>query len=215
MKNPFSLSFTIYLAVLSHFLIQISGCAETETKARITHIDKSVPHRNEITIPTIDISKETYRHVIIAQGTEQIRHGHPGTLLMPNGKTIFVAWTNGLGGPVGPLKKSIDGGLTWSDMLQVPENWSQHANCPPLYLLKDPQGKERLSILANRKKREALAERDFPLDNKIDFQMYQSVSEDGGITWFPMKPTPIEGGKGYLSENSLPPTVIPFLQLFR
>ena len=39
-------------------------------------------------LPLIDISQETYRHVVIADGTEDIYQGHPTTLLMPDKKTI-------------------------------------------------------------------------------------------------------------------------------
>ncbi|UKI30818.1 MAG: hypothetical protein L6W00_23505 [Lentisphaeria bacterium] len=32
--------------------------------------------------------------------------GHPTTVLMPDGKTLFCVWTIGHGGPCGPLKKA-------------------------------------------------------------------------------------------------------------
>lgn len=175
--------------------------------------DKSLPLKREISIPTIDISAETDRHVVIAQGTDEIRQGHPSTLLMPDGKTMFIAWTYGHGGPVGPLKKSTDGGLTWSDFLNVPANWSQYENCPPLYRLSDPEGNDRLFIFANRRKRSTQAERNFPLDEEKDFQMYQSFSDDDGETWSPMHASPLENGQGFLSENSLPPVVMPFTSI--
>ncbi|QGY44268.1 exo-alpha-sialidase [Maribellus comscasis] len=190
-------------------IIVLNSCnnrpANTSISADTTGFDK----RN-ISIPTVDISKDSSRHVIISKGTKDKRNGHCSTLLMPDGKTMFVAWTFGHGGPVGPLKKSTDGGLTWSGLLNVPENWSQYENCPPLYRLTDPQGKERLFIFANRKIRKEFIKRDFPLDGNKDFQMYQSISEDGGTTWSPMEATPLSDRKGYLSENSLPPTVMPF-----
>jgi len=37
-------------------------------------------------IPVIDISNEADQGVIAAQGTKDLYHGHPDTLLMPNGK---------------------------------------------------------------------------------------------------------------------------------
>ena len=70
------------------------------------------PGQREITIPTIDISQETGRHVIIAAGTEDTYQGHATTLLVPDGKTMFRAWRIDHGGPCGPMKRSDDGGLT-------------------------------------------------------------------------------------------------------
>src|SRR5690625_4204142 len=40
--------------------------------------------------------------------------------------------------------------------------------------------------------------------------MYQSFSEDGGKTWNDMYATPVAGSDGVLSEDSMPPTVMPF-----
>ncbi|MFO7974802.1 MAG: hypothetical protein R6V12_09220, partial [Candidatus Hydrogenedentota bacterium] len=97
------------------------------------------PGKRTITIPTLDISGETERHVMIAEGAGDVRQGHANTVLLADGKTMFVAWCVGHGGPAGPLKRSDDGGLTWSGLLDVPDNWPEHANCPPLYRLTDPE----------------------------------------------------------------------------
>ena len=59
-------------------------------------------------LPCVDISGETHRHVIIAQGTRDIYQGHPTTLLMPDNKTMFCVWTYGHGGPCGPMARSDD-----------------------------------------------------------------------------------------------------------
>ena len=37
-------------------------------------------------LPVVDISDETNRHVVIAQGTDTVYQGHPTTLLMPDTK---------------------------------------------------------------------------------------------------------------------------------
>ncbi len=143
-------------------------------------------------IPVVDLSQDTSRHVIIAQGTEKVYQGHPTTLLMPNGKTMLCVWTHGHGGTAGPLKRSDDGGKTWSEELTVPENWWEVKNCPAIYRLTDPQGITRLVVYAGQ---------------GPDGTMHQSVSTDEGQTWSPMQSNglmcvmpfctivPVEGGK--------------------
>lgn len=198
------------LLIFGLSIIALAGCNSKQPDIQNTSLESNNFDKRKINIPTIDISKDSSRHVIISQGTKELRNGHCSTLLLPDGKTMFVTWTFGHGGPVGPLKKSTDSGLTWSKLLKVPDNWSQYENCPPLYRLTDPYGKERIFIFANRKIRTHPIKRNFPLDENKDFQMYQSFSEDNGNTWTPMEATHLSDGKGYLSENSLPPTVMPF-----
>lgn len=121
--------------------------------------------------PTVDLSQDTARQLIIAQGTAEVYQGHPTTLLLPDGKTILCVWTQGHGGPCGPMKRSEDGGKTWSELLPVPENWKLVKNCPALYRLTDPQGVTRLFVFAGQ---------------GPDGSMQQSISTDEGKTWSPM-----------------------------
>ena len=173
-------------------LVHLQGCTIKENQVK-TNIDNKVPVR-EITIPTYDISMDESRHVIIAQGTTETRQGHPNTILMPDGKTMFVIWTIGHGGPCGQLKKSADGGLTWSEMLEVPDNWKQYSNCPPLYLLPDSLGKTRLFTFVNR--------------GPQGFKMYRSFSEDEGNHWSPFEPVMIPNSTDTLIADVMPFTAI-------
>lgn len=191
-------SWIVVLGCICGFSGLSQGASErTHSGHSQAFIEDLTPGQREISIPTFDISDETDRQVVIAQGTSQLRQGHVNTVLLPDGKTMFAAWTVGHGGAVRFLKKSDDAGLTWSDLLDIPENWPEHANCPPLYLLPDPQGNERLFTFANR--------------GPQGFIMYQATSEDGGETWSPFEPSRSANGDGLLGEGEEPaPTVMPF-----
>jgi photosystem II stability/assembly factor-like uncharacterized protein len=96
--------------------------------------------------------------------------GHPDTVLMPDNRTMFCTYPLGHGGPACLLKKSTDGGLTWSDRLPVPDNWKTAKNCPCIHRLVGPDGVERLIVLEG------------------DGDMRQSISVDNGETWTPFEP---------------------------
>lgn len=125
----------------------------------------------------VDISNETDRHVTIAQGTQKVYQGHPTTLLMPDGKTVFCVWCINHGGHAGPMARSEDGGLTWTRLDdKLPSGFRTHQNCPSIYRLVDPAGQERLWVFSA-----ALGKRGGP-------GMPSIMSQDGGRTWKEMKP---------------------------
>ena len=126
-----------------------------------------------ISIPTVDISADAARQVIIARGTEQEYQGHCDTVLMADGRTMFTAWCMNHAGHLGPLARSDDGGLSWSAPLPTPPDWQLvKKTTPVLHRLTDPQGVERLFIFGGC---------DFPGNLRSAF------STDLGKTWSPMK----------------------------
>lgn len=132
---------------------------------------QKTPEEEARQLPLVDISQDTERHRILSAGTEEVYQGHPTTLLMPDGKTIFAVWCIGHGGHAGPMARSDDGGLTWTRMDdELPEGFSNHWNCPSIYRMVDPQGQERLWVYSARP------------------DMPRIVSEDGGKTWRELEP---------------------------
>ncbi len=128
-------------------------------------------------LPLLDISNQTQRHVIIAQGTTEIYQGHPTTLLMPDGKTISSVWCINHGGAAGPMARSTDGGLTWTRLDdQLPAGFSTHQNCPSIYRLIGPDGIARIWVWSA-----ALGKRGGP-------GMPSIMSADEGKTWTEQPP---------------------------
>ena len=120
-------------------------------------------------IKWIDLSSDTERHVIVAEGTADTYQGHVTTTLLADGRTMFAFWNLGHGGQDGPAAMSKDGGLTWQriDERLLPE-WSRTWNCPSIYRMTTPDRPEILRVFA------AFGENGF---------MPSLVSTDDGESW--------------------------------
>jgi hypothetical protein len=98
------------------------------------------------------------------------------------------------------MKRSDDGGLTWSPLLPTPPSWQTAKNCPSIYRLTDPHGVTRLFVYAG---------------SGPGGDMHASHSLDEGKTWSPMQGNglvgvmpfctivPIEGGQKLLGLSNI------------
>ena len=157
---------------------------------------------HKITVPLVDLAQETHRQVIVDRRPGQYL-GHPTTVLLGDGRTILCVYPLDHGdGPL-VLKKSTDGGLTWSEPLAVPDNWQHSHSCPCIYRLAGPDGVERLFVFT-------AGDETTDAETNKDKAMSQSMSLDNGRTWTPLAPngafcvTPsativaVEGGRKHL-----------------
>ena len=172
--------------LLAGELIFIRPAFAAEAPERIPTIHEAaasdaLPDRHHITIPTIDLSGEINpadfkRHVVLAQGTEEENWQHPHMLLMPDGRTIFATWTLGHGGTCGYLKRSDDGGRTWSERLPTPQSWATSREVPTIHRVVGPEGTKRLILWSGL------------------YPARLAVSEDDGRSWTELIPAGEWGG---------------------
>lgn len=126
-------------------------------------------------VPLIDLSTETDRQVVVDREAGQYL-GHPSTVLLEDGRTILIVYPKGHGrGPI-VLKRSSDGGLSWSERLSVPSNWSTSLETPTIHRVADGRGRKRLIVFSGL------------------YPARMSVSENDGRSWTPLEPVGDWGG---------------------
>lgn len=126
-------------------------------------------------IPLIDLAEDESRQVIVDREEGQYL-GHPTTVLLEDGRTMLVVYPKGHGRGAIVMKRSTDGGLTWSDRLEVPDNWSTSQEVPTIYRVVDSAGTKRLIMFSGL------------------YPIRMAVSEDDGNTWSPLEPIGDFGG---------------------
>ncbi len=127
------------------------------------------------TIPVVDLSEDRSRSVVVDRRPGQYV-GHPTTVLLEDGHTLLCVYPLGHGRGAIQLKRSEDGGRSWSDPLPVPENWATSLETPTIHRVVDAQGKRRLIVWSGM------------------WPARLSVSEDDGAHWTPLKPVGDWGG---------------------
>ncbi len=127
-------------------------------------------------IPLIDLADDTSRQVIVDREAGQYL-GHPTTVLLEDGRTMITVYPKGHGRGAIVMKRSCDGGLTWSERLPVPDNWATSLEVPTMYRVVDSGGTRRLIMFSGL----------YPIrmavsgDDGETFTPLESIGEFGGI----------------------------------
>lgn len=127
------------------------------------------------TIPTVDVSGEKSRQVIVDREAGQYL-GHPTTLLLEDKKTMLIVYPKGHGRGAIVYKRSNDGGLTWSDRLPTPKTWESSLEVPTLHRVVDASGKKRIIMFSGL------------------YPIRMAVTEDDGANWSELTPIGDFGG---------------------
>ncbi len=123
----------------------------------------------------LDLSADASRQVVVDREPGQYL-GHPTTVLLEDGRTMLVVYPRGHGrGPI-VLKRSEDGGRTWSARLPVPASWATSQETPTIHCVVDARGTRRLILFSGL------------------YPIRMSVSEDDGRTWSELAPIGPFGG---------------------
>ncbi len=142
---------------------------------QIDELDRLAENQRPYSIPIIDLDQQTQRQVVVDREQGQYL-GHPTTCLLEDGETMLSVYPKGHGRGGIVYKRSVDGGLTWSERLPTPESWATSKEVPTLHRVTGPDGKKRIIMFSGLN------------------PCRMAVTEDDGETWSEIEPIGQWGG---------------------
>ncbi len=129
----------------------------------------------DLGLTVLDLSSDRSRQVVVDRDPTQYL-GHVSTVLLEDGRTILAVYPQGHGRGAIVLKRSSDGGRTWSDRQPVPASWATSLETPTIHRVVDASGRRRLILWSGR------------------YPARLACSEDDGVTWSELSPVGEWGG---------------------
>ena len=130
---------------------------------------------SESSLRWVDWADETHRQVEVDREPGQYL-GHPTTVLLSDERSILTVYPKGHGaGPI-VMKRSGDGGLTWSQRLPTPASWATSMETPTVFPVDLADGRRRLIMFSGL------------------YPVRMARSDDEGETWTELEPIGHFGG---------------------
>lgn len=127
----------------------------------------------QLTTALLDLPRE--RWIEIDREPQQYL-GHPTTVVLDDGVSVLCVYPKGHGKGAIQLKRSADGGQSWSERLATPASWETSQETPTIHRVKRADGKTRLLLFSGLK------------------PIRQARSDDGGASWSELEPIGEFGG---------------------
>ena len=145
------------------------------------HSSRGAPHAvreaksDRYPLPLVDLADRSSMRTVVDREKGQYL-GHPTSVLLEDGRTIYCAYPKGHGEGALVLRRSDDGGRSWTERLSMPENWATSHEVPTMYETVGSDGDRRLILFSGA------------------YPIRMAVSEDMGRTWSPLEPIGEFGG---------------------
>ena len=123
----------------------------------------------------VDWAGETDRQVEVDREPGQYL-GHPTTVLLSDERSILTVYPKGHGAGAIVMKRSGDGGRTWSERLPTPASWATSMETPTVFPVDLADGRRRLIMFSGL------------------YPVRMARSEDEGETWTELEPIGHFGG---------------------
>ena len=150
--------------------------------AERARISRTIAARSGMTpgfgIPVVDLARDHARQVVVDREANQYL-GHPDTVLLADGHTMLAVYPKGHGTGAIVMKRSDDGGATWSERLSTPLSFATSRETPTIYSVPRRSGnggRNRLLLFSGL------------------HPIRMARSDDEGATWSELEPIGDFGG---------------------
>lgn len=126
-------------------------------------------------VPQLDLAADESLRTIVDREAGQYL-GHPTTVLLEDGKTMIAVYPKGHGRGAIIMRRSEDGGRTWSPRLPTPGNWETSLETPTIFRTIDGDGVKRLIMFSGL------------------YPVRLAVGNEDGTRWSPLEPIGDFGG---------------------